>query len=289
MKKILLLLIILVSAFFVTGCEKTPTLNDIAKHFNNREEIKSYKEMGYNYEATVSGNKLILSASGEYVGEVSLEYTLKDNVLSGDFNLGEDTLITGIFLTNYLINDVESFKGYKNDDLAKSLTDERILEYTLEKEGLSYKLDDDRHLEVKVDITKKIPLLDFSNVYITVENLEELKEYINEGSAQTSEGYVIMHTYTSDGVTEAIISEKDKLTKCSLNSLKSLVEVLFDSKDAVKYLEDNYKDISIGNKEFSGFKMDTKVSEDEVDYVPDGYKSIKVTIDQELVKKAINK
>lgn len=293
MKKIINILIVLTALITLTACgSKGPRLSEIAEKFNNNEDIKSYKEMGYTYEAIANGNKITLKSNGENVPKVELELTLKNDILSGSFDLkDDDKAISSIFMINNLISVIEEFNGYKNGELNKSLTDERITKYTLEKEGLEYKLDDKNHLDIKIDITKKIPLLDFSNIYIKTEDLEDLKEYIKEGSINTSAGNVILKMDNIDNETIIYIAEQDKLTKNSYNSLKSILEVLFESKKAVDYLESNYKSIEEGNKDFKGVKIEVNINlEDDEMTLPDNtYKVMKVTLDKKLVKKQLNK
>lgn len=192
-------------------------------------------------------------------------------------------------MINNLIAVIEEFNGYENGELNKSLTDERITKYTLEKEGLLYKLDEKNHLDIKINITKKIPLLDFSNIYIKTSDLEDLKEYIKDGSIDTSAGNVILKMHTMDNETTIYIAEKDKLTKNTYNSLKSVFEVLFDSKKAVEYLENNYKGIDDGNKKFNGvnLELNVKLKEDEITLPDDTYKVMRVVVDKDIVNKAI--
>ena len=290
MKKGLFVFVILIGVLFVTACGNNEiSLTKIADKYNKQEDIKSYAEMGYHYKATAKGQKLTLSVNSEYSSEVKLEFTLEDNILSGSYDLEQDSAFVGIFMINSLISTIEEFHGYKKGEISKSLTDERIMEYTLEKEGLVYKVDDNYHVDLQIDITKKIPLLDFSEVYITTEDLQDLKEYMDEGSAQKMVGYVMMYAFTMDGVSEVVIAEKDKLTKNSYNSLKSLLEVMFDSKKAVEYLENNYSGIEEGNKKFGGIniKVNATMGENDVTLPDKSYKAMKITIDQQKVKDAI--
>ena len=219
-----------------------------------------------------------------------MDYTLEDGILSGDFKLDEDKSIYAVIITTYLVDLIGQFNGYKAEEMIKSLADERILDYSFEKEGLLFVVDDN-NLTVKVDVNKKIPLLDFSNIYVTVEDLEDLTSYIKTGSAQANRGYVVLYTSTLDSISDVYIMEKAKNTSNSYNSLASVLEVMFGSK-AKKYLSNNYKSIEDGDKSFAGIdiKVNYKLTEDDGYELPEkDYKVMKVTINQKKVKDALKK
>lgn len=284
MKKKIFGLLVIVSLLFVTACSnENAKLKEIAEKFNGLEDIKSMAEYGTTYKATVSKSSLTIEISGKDVESKSLEYKLDGNILSGEFK-EEDSLVAGIS-TVYLVDSIAQINGYKPGEIISTINDERISEYTVAKEG--FEVSEGETLKVKIDITKKIPLLDFSNTYITVEDLESAKEYLIDGSYDTYSTGLHLNSFYSDGEYVVKIGEENGLTMKAYNSLSSFLEVVFNDA-AVSYLNDNYS-LSDGSKEFAGIKIeyDVKLSEDDFSVPNDSYKVMRVTIDKDAFFEAI--
>ena len=89
-----------------------------------------------------------------------------------------------------------------------------------------------------------------------------------------------------------LVAEKYDLTDNTYKSILSIIEVMFDSNNASDYFKSNYSGISIGNKEFSGFKVEINPikTESEEYLIPKDseYQFVRITIDKDLVNSAIN-
>ena len=293
-KKALKTIFVFVIAFMLTGCGKTPSLNKIAEKINSNRNIKEFEEYGTFFKATAKKNKLTINvtttnAETKETDKYDIEYTLKNNILSAKFDLEEGKEMGILYSTIFLIDSIETLHGYKEDEFLDTLNDNRIENYTLDKEGLLIK-NGTNTLEVKIDISKKVPLLDFSNTYITTDELSDLKTYLtNAGSAQLSSGKIAFYKESDKNTATIYIAEKEKTTNNSLNSLLSIVEVMFNDASAAKYIKDNYKDISEGNKKFNGvnieLNIDKKSVPNSITLDNNEYGIMKVTIDKKVVKK----
>ena len=283
MKKKIFGLLLVISLLFVTACSGNSKLKDIAKKFNEDEDVKQAKEYGYTYEAKADGKTLTVSINGSDVKEQKFEFKLDGDILSGEFNESDSTYAA--IVSVMVIDAIGQVNGYKEGELAKTINDERALNYTLDKEGIEFSVENG--LKFKINIDKKIPLLDFSSIYITKEDLEDAKEYLTEGSYSTSRGNIILNSMYYDNTYEIEIAENNKITDSSIKSLASFLEVVFNDA-AVSYLNDNYS-LADGSKEFAGIKieLDVKLSEDEMSLPSDDYKVMRVTVDKDAFLKAI--
>ena len=283
MKKKIFGLLLVVSLLFVTACSgDNSKLKDIANKFNESDDVKQMKEYGTTYEAKVDGKTLTVSISGESIEKKSFDYKLEDDVLSGDFKEDEgDAALTSMMI----IDAICQINGYKKGEIYATINDERIFDYKLDKEGFEINSEDGLHF--KINITKKIPLLDFSNVYVSVEDLEDAKDSFTSGSYYIKRGNVILTVSSNEDTIELLIAEDEKLTELSYKTLESALEVAFNDA-AVSYLNDNYS-LSDGSKEFAGIKIESNVTlgEDEFTLPSDTYKVMRVTIDRDAFIKAI--
>ena len=286
--KIAIILVILVS-IGVNVYAVTPTLEQIADAFNNCSTVKEYADAGSVWKATTNGNKLTISvtANGE---TVNIDYTLNDVILSTNL-LGDDAL-TGFIITEVLTDSIGQLHGYSDGELFATLNSDTIKSYTVENEGFEVKETSDKNYQIKIDISKKIPLIDVSDVYIEVSDLQDLKSFIaGDGSAEQGKGNVWFNKSGYDGENTLLVAEKDKLTSNTYNSILSIIEVMFDSKNAVNYFRTNYSGIYDGNKEFSGFKIEINPTKTEFEekLIPSDskYEFARITIDKNAVNSAM--
>lgn len=288
MKKLFKLFSVLVCVILLSGCSKAIKLSDIAESINNSSTVKYYKENDIPYNASAEKNELkVVMGKDDY--KVDLTFTVKNNVLSGDFKTDSNTSFSTALVVANVINSVEELLGYKKDEFAKTLNSEDITKYTLDKDGLFIDAEKENELHVKVSLTKKAPLADFSKVYLEAEDFEDIKSYIKEGSGSTSKGNVYFSSSYTGGKYTVYISEDGGLTENSYKSLLTFVDVVFGNKKASEYIKKNYTDISVGNKEFKGVNIKTnyKLEEDELTLPSDSYKVMKVVINAKDFKKSI--
>ena len=281
MKKLLLF----VFAFCLIGifllsvkADDVPTLQQIAEKFNSQESVKYYESLGTQYVATVQEDELLISVTAEGYN-ADLTYYLTDNILS--FNVLGYELLNGYFVTKILIDSLGQLHGYSEGEMLPTLNSDKIVDYTLEDEGLMMSLSDSNELSVKVDISKKIPLLDLSDEYIEIEDLLEYKEYIvGDGFVNLYKGNLYFNKTTQNNNNVLLIFENNSLTDSSYKSILSAIEVMFESKNILDYFQKNYSSIS-SDSEFTGFKIEINPADLDAEIVPSGsedYEYIRVTI-----------
>ncbi len=268
------------------------TLEQITNQFNNSSTVKEYSIQGSIWKATQNANKLNISLT---VGtETSnIEYILNGDILSGNFT-GNDA-ITGAIVSLVLTDCIGQLHGYSDGALFNTLNSEQIKNYTLEKEGLKVEQPSDGNFQIKININKKIPLADFSNVYITVEDLEAMKDNISgDGSAEKNKGNIWFNKSGYNNEYTLLIGEKNTLTKNTYNSIISILTVMFNNDKIINYFNENYSDISVGNKQFEGFNImidptDLTDFEENLLEPSSGYKFMKIIIDVNAVNSIVNR
>lgn len=145
-------------------------------------------------------------------------------------------LLNGYFVTKILIDSLGQLHGYSEGEMLPTLNSDKIVDYTLENEGLMMSLSDSNELSVKVDISKKIPLLDLSDEYIEIEDLLEYKEYIvGDGVVNLYKGNLYFNKTTQNNNNVLLIFENNSLTDSSYKSILSAIEVMFESKNILDY------------------------------------------------------
>ena len=287
-KKIKVLTIFILLLIGIKVYAATPTLEQIANTFNNCSTAKEYAAYGSIWNATSNGNKLTVSVAANDT-TTNLEYTLEDSILSANFS-GDDAF-SGLAVTIVLTDSIGQLHGYSDGELFTTLNSDKISNYTVENEGFEIKEMSNKDYQIKIDISKKIPLIDVSKDYIEVSDLQESKRYIaGDGVVERSKGNIYFNKYGYDGKNTLLIAEKDNLTDNTYKSILSIIEVMFDSSKASDYFKTNYSGMSVGNKEFTGFKIEinpTKTSFEEKIIPSSGYKFARITINTSLVNSAM--
>jgi hypothetical protein len=213
-------------------------------------------------------------------------FTLENDILSGTMKDLESTAI--LFELIYLAS---VHHGYTREYTSAVLTLDEVGEYTVDDEGLAF---DKATLKVSINMAKMNFTADMSSVYITVDDLQDVSEYISgENPIQVSMGYVtvIKDHCDNDKDVSFIVIERNSLTQNSYKSMLSVLNVMFNSSKAPTYFSSIYPDFSTGNIEKNGIKVDTNPTPDsfETDIMKDGtFKFVRVTIDKEQFQAAFN-
>lgn len=286
MKKMfrLFFFVILTMSFGVVYAEEV-TLDKIIEAFNSGEVAKSYQDAGGSIVATYDEDSIDIAVDIE-TEKYNVSYEIDGTVISATINSEEETGFLTAYLYLGLIDEIGVLHGYASGELTKTVNSEEIAEYTLEKEGFETVVVSETVQEIKIDYSKKVPLIDFTGVYVEVEDLEKYKEYIaDDGQAGTTKGDIYISKFGYNGEYEIIVGEKDELTEASYQSILSMIEVMFDER-AVKYFKENYPSLST-DESFDGFDIKLNYSDSEnsdVTYLEtNGYQVIYITVDKEIV------
>lgn len=283
-KKYLVGLLVLVMCFTLFGCGKknNPELDKIAKKFNNSETVKSYKEYDYDIKAIVKGDTLVISTKNSD-NQTSVTYDLVGNILSNEKIKTEDLMATII-----LVDSIGQLQGYKDGQLAENLNafPDEVSKYTVDNEGLELK-DKNDTMSIKIDISKKIPLIDLSNLYLKADQFDMVKQFIDDKEGGNQTGRLSKLAYDiqiEDDETKIYIGEKDKLTDSSYKSILSALEVVYGVETANKF-KTVYPSFKDGKITIDEFTVDTNYKiEDQDNSIFKDTQVALVTVDKSAIK-----
>ena len=281
-KKILSLVLLLVLVIGVTGCGSNSKLDDIAKKINECESVKNYKEYGYNIKATTAKDTLTITSKIEDK-ESKVEFKLDGDVLSNE-KLSTDDLIA----TLLVINGVGQTYGYKDGELSQNIntfTDE-FENYTLDKEGLELTIIDEK-VSLKINISKKVPLIDMNKFYLKADDLDMISQLIKDketGNQNGKIGNIGYDIFVGDDESTIQIGQDGKLSDSAYKSILTALEVMY-GEDTAKKFQELYPEFVEGKKTVGAFTIekDYKV-ENQDDSVFKDTEVVLVTINNKKIK-----
>lgn len=288
MKKnyILVLFVFMLFVFMPLVNAQDYKAEDIANSFNKLSAVKKTNESRLvTWIANGKKDTLTITVKSKGNKDVDLKYTIKDNVIIGKFD--EQLAMYGNFLSIYVADSIGVLSGYSEGDLVLTLSNGYDT-LTFEKDGIEL-VSSDEFVSFKMDLNKKIKLIDLSKIYITPNDLENYKNLLKteERTVQTRAGYVYLYKVEDD----IYIGEKGKITENSYKSFLSVIEVLMDSKEIADYVSKKYKSFDKGNREFSGIEIETKLTKfdlEEDGIFMDDYEFVKISVDREDLYNSYN-
>ena len=283
MKRVLYILVLFIFIAGLTGCfNKKVTLKDIAEKINNSETAKSYKDYGYEIKATVNGNELVITTKMADENS-SVTYKLEGNILSNE-KISYENVMTALLI----VDSVGQAQGYKDGELAENLNafPDEVSKYTVEKEGFEFK-QTEYDYSLKIDISKKIPLIDMSNLYLKTDEFSMIKDIVAEKTNGNQSGKVAKIAYdvfVGDEESTITIGEREKLTTSAYKSILSALEVMYGTK-AVDYFKEKYPEFKEGKTTIDGITIDTNHQvENKDETVFKDTKVVLVTINNKALK-----
>lgn len=251
---------------------------DVTDKFNSLASVQELKNGGMNVVASYDNTHIYIKYTKDGV-EKTITYTLNGNVLSVDIPQTDSEI--GSLLTKYLLDAIITFYGYNIGDFDPIITSGLINTYTLEQDGMIFKTNSDNSFSFKIDFTKPLALKDVSSYYLTT---EEINKYISNQSFIINYGNMFLKRNGST----YIIGEKGELTDTTYESIISLIRAIFNNEDVVNYFKANYPSLSVGNKEFAGFKIEIDPQiEGYEEYYKKGYRFVRLTINIEEALRAM--
>ena len=281
-KKILSILSLFILITTLTGCGSNQKLAEIAKNINNCESVKSNKEYNYVIKATATKDKLIINSDFDGTKN-KVEFKLEGDILKNE-NLSTNDLTSAILL----INGVGITSGYEDGELSLNVNSfaKEMEAYTLEKEGLELKIGDEK-ISLKMDINKKIPLIDMDKFYLKTDDFDMIKsikednEHGNQNGKSGNIGYDVFLGVEESTIT---IGQDKKLSDSAYKSILSALEVMY-SEEVAKKFQTLYPEFKDGKTEVDAFTIDTNyIPEDQENSVFKDTKVVLVTIDNNKIK-----
>lgn len=270
------------------------TLDKLAEKLNNSSSTRYYEKWeNRKFTARVNENKIEIVENDNVI----FYYELNDNIISISLTAEDpNALLINLYGTE-MIDIVGEFYGYDVGEASTMLPREAGSQLTLEDYGVVIESTSDTSSIMKIDINKKVPRVDNSDDYFKVNDLvkeENVKtRLIGEGKLSINGSKTNIDKYDlEDNKVVVCISEALGFTYQSYNTMLSVIEVMFDSKEAAEYFKTNYPSINLGDKEFPGFKIEqyAKVTPEEDDNILGVYMPfIRLTIDKNMVKAELEK
>ena len=270
------------------------TLDKLAEKLNNSSSTRYYEKWeNRKFTARVNENKIEIVENGNVI----FYYELNDNIISISLTAEDpNALLINLYGTE-MIDIVGEFYGYDVGEASAMIPREAGSQVTLEDYGVVIESTSDTSSIMKIDINKKIPRVDNSDDYLKFNDLvkeENVKtRLIGEGKLSINGSKTNIDKYDlEDNKVVVCISEALGFTYQSYNTMLSVIEVMFDSREAAEYFKTNYPSINLGDKEFPGFKIEqyAKVTPEEDDNILGVYMPfIRLTIDKNMVKAELEK
>lgn len=232
-------------------------------------------------DVSAKDNKLTIKLEMDEL-KSTLTFKLDGNILSNE-KFTNDDLMSALIL----LDSVSQLQGYKAGELTEGINamPEKLKKYTLEKEGLEFKVGEEKH-SMKIDLSKKIPLIDLSDFYLEPEQFDMIKSFIDEGTTGNESGIVAKLAYNVElGEEESTIyiGERDKLTDSAYKSILSALEVMYGKEVANKF-KSAYPKFKDGKTKEDAFTIETNYKmEDQEESVFEDKVVVKVTINNKAV------
>lgn len=291
MKKRILSISVLLFFMLVTLLQNkvvaaTHTLEEIAEIFNNSSSVNDYEEL-FESEFIASTdesepNAISITIKTEN-GSSKINFEKEGNILSNT-HLDDENLVAAFLLAE----SIGQANGYNDGELINNFNMfvDEVYNYTVENEGFEVK-EDEGNYSVKMDITKKVPLIDVSEYYLKPEEFDFIKKIVDEGTTGNQTGRDSKFAYNllvGEDENQIYIGEKDEITDSTYKSILSAIEVMYGEK-AVEYFESIYPELSEGYMILDGFTIDYDTDIDlEEQPIFTGTKVVLVTIDNEYLK-----
>lgn len=274
-------LLILALIICTTACSKPNKLKEIAQKVNNCETVKHFKEYDYIIKSSVSKNELIIKTKSQDTNN-EIKFKLKDNILSN-----ENLTINDLVSTLLVIDGVGQTYGYKDGELSKNINafPEEIGKYTLSNEGLELKTDNDK-VSVKIDLTKKIPLIDINKFYLKTDDFDIINDFITNkksGNQSGKSGNIAYDVFIAENENTITIGQEEKLGESAYKSILSALEVIY-GKETADHFKEIYPEFTDNKTTIEAFTIDPKYKpEDQEDSIFKNTKVILITIDNDKI------
>ena len=288
MKRIIVGIIccILIIGFANISFANEQTLDKIIEVFNKSKIVEEYeKKISGNVTAkrNTSGIDVEIDISGK---KEKVEYILEGNILKAETTENEKGLITAYIGMNIYAAMGEN-QGLNPSEVIENLN---ILgeKLNLKDNGFQSTKEGNNHI-VKIDITKTIKLIDNTNIYISVEDIQNKIKELNSNSITFSKGKLIYSiNHVDENIAEIRICERKKITGNTYKSMLSAIEHLLGSQESSKYFEKNYPNLEIKNKEFKGIKIEINPKKVGIETeIEENYEFVRLTVNKSEVNSAL--
>ena len=275
-------LLVVIGLFVITCWGGNSKLAQIAKKVNKCESVKNYKEYGYEIKASSSKDTLTITSKMDDT-KSKVEFKLNGDILSNE-NLSTDDLMA----TLLVLNGIGQTYGYKDGELSQNINTfpDDFKKYTLANEGLELVISDDK-VSLKIDLSKKVPLIDMNKFYLKIDDLDMISELVADkelGNQSGKTGNIAYDIFVGDEESTIQIGQDEKLSDSAYKSIISALEVMYGEAVA-KHFQEIYPKFVDGKTTVEAFTIEKNYKlENQDESVFKNTEIVLVTINNKKVK-----
>lgn len=296
-RKIIFFMFILLFIFCIK-CDATTVdfdISKIAENFNNNIYVSKLSEIGETVSAKQSGSEITLT-----YGNDNIVFSFNNSkILSGTYPFSDKTIRKRCdILTAILIDTISTMQGHESGSLIAFALDDSFCYTTLSDQGIAknYLTDENSNMVVDFEINPfwELPILKSDSEIKEDDFLLQSKALHSDSDCfLKKEDLIFYKTFSEDGNMDLYIGQSNELDDLSYDSVLTALNILFNDSRVNTYFKKNYNNISIGNFEFNGVKVDTNILDfpiSNIDTVllPSNMKYAKFTINRDIVKKELS-
>ncbi len=285
---LLLIIMLLASLWMVPVYGDTITLDDVAESVNNSDTVKDLKGFNIQVEAFSSledGEEAVRL----FVTNPEGQTTVISFVADGNVIANEHVTADQVYYALILADAIGHLHGYEYGELYDTFNSDAAASYTVENEGFEAK-ENGSYFAIKMDISKKVPLVDLSDYYLTPDEFDTIKGIIDEGEVGNQSGRKAQYAYdvlVGNDESYITIGEEGEITDGTYKSILSALEVIYGDK-VVEYFQEIYPEFREGGYVVDGFEIDyDAIVDTEEQPMFDGYKIVSVKVNNEFVNNEI--
>ena len=210
-----------------------------------------------------------------------VEFKLDGDILSNE-NLSTNDLMSALLV----INGVGQAYGYKDGELSQNINTfaEDFQKYTLDNEGLELVIDDAK-VSLKIDVSKKVPLIDMSKFYLKADDLDMISQLVEDkevGNQSGKTGNIAYDVFLGEDESTIQIGQDEKLSDSAYKSIITTLEVMY-GEDTAKHFQELYPEFVDGKTEVEAFTIEKDYKpEDQDESMFKNTEVVLVTIDNKV-------
>lgn len=288
MKKLFISLwILFCSTFMFVVNAADVDIDDVVKALNNGNVAKSYKDAGGSIKATHDKDSvdIKIDVSNE---KYEMSFSLDGNIVTAYIKKDDKDAFSKAYIMQELIEEASILHGYRYGEITNMINSGVLDDYKIETHGLQQTLDENGNLEVKVDVSKKIPSASLDDIYLEKTDLESCREYITgDGFCGKTKGNVYFYISGYSNDKNIVIAEKNNITDNSYMSFMSAIEIMFNGDvGAISKITSYVPDfmLSSSNSGISVNLNESEIAKDVLDYEylkNNGYSIVLVKIEKD--------
>lgn len=287
MKKVFISLWILICCTFTWVVNAAEVdISDVVNALNNGNVARSYKEAGGSIKATYDSDSVDIKVDVNNE-KYDMSFSLDGNIVTAYIDKNDKDSFSKAFIMQELIEEASILHGYTYGEVTNMINSGVFDDYTIGTHGLEQKLDSNGNLEVKVDVSKKIPSAKLDDVYLEKADLESYKEYITgDGSCGKTKGNVYFYMTTQGTVKNIVLAEKGGITANSYMSFRTIIDIMFDGNANIismisSYVPDFNYSVVYDGVSVNLNELEIKGEVSDYDYLKEnGYSIILIKIDK---------